>query len=142
MMKILIAVDGSEPALRAIDAVANLARSGLDLSVVLVNVSPSPALYGEMTPTAFDQLNTAIHQEQARILGEAGAQAEAANLVVVSRLGSVGMVASEIVRAADKEGVDQIALGTRGMGAMASFFLGSVAQRVVNMSPVPVLLVE
>jgi nucleotide-binding universal stress UspA family protein len=33
-------------------------------------------------------------------------------------------------------------LGTRGMGALGSFFMGSVAQRVVHLSKVPVLLVK
>jgi nucleotide-binding universal stress UspA family protein len=52
------------------------------------------------------------------------------------------MVASEIVRAATEARVDQIVLGTRGMGAMGGLFLGSVAQRVVHQANVPVLLVK
>ena len=53
-----------------------------------------------------------------------------------------GVIANEIVRVAKAHQVDQIAMGTRGMGAIGSVLLGSVAQRVIHQSPVPVLLVK
>ena len=45
-------------------------------------------------------------------------------------------------RAAVLARADQIAMGTRGMGAVGSLFLGSVALGVVHRSAVPVLLVK
>jgi nucleotide-binding universal stress UspA family protein len=50
------------------------------------------------------------------------------------------VIANEIVRTAKDLQVDQIAMGTRGMGAVGNMLLGSVAQRVIHQSPVPVLL--
>ncbi|TDP64115.1 universal stress protein [Roseateles toxinivorans] len=52
------------------------------------------------------------------------------------------MVAPEILRAATEAGVDQIVMGTRGIGALGSVLIGSVAQRVVHLAAVPVLLVK
>lgn len=43
---------------------------------------------------------------------------------------------------ARETGADHFALGTRGMGAVGSLFLGSVALGVVRRSHVPVLLVK
>jgi nucleotide-binding universal stress UspA family protein len=142
MLKLLIAVDGSEHAKRAIAAVGKLAAAATQLRVTLLNVRPSPTFYGEMTPHSFDQLETAIHHEQSRILEEAQALAKAAGLTVQNSVRTTGIVAPEIVRVAALEGVDQIVLGTHGRGAMGSLFLGSAAQRVVHIAPVPVLLVK
>ena len=49
MLKILIAVDGSDHANRAIEAVGKMARSALDLEAILICVSPEPLFYGNYT---------------------------------------------------------------------------------------------
>lgn len=142
MLKIIVAVDGSAPARRAIETVGNMARAGLALEVVLLNVSSSPAFYGELTPSAFQQLDMAVHEQQAQVLEEALAVARASSLVRVVTQGVTGMAAPEIVRIAAESGADQLVLGTRGMGAMGSLLLGSVAHRVVHLATIPVLLVK
>jgi nucleotide-binding universal stress UspA family protein len=142
MLKLLIAIDGSEHSKRAIAAVGKLAAATTQLRVTLLNVRPSPSFYGELTPHAFDQLETAIHHEQARILEEAQALAKSTGLTVQASLSAVGMVAPEIVRVAMQEAVDQIVMGTHGRGAIKSLVLGSAAQNVVRIALLPVLLVK
>jgi nucleotide-binding universal stress UspA family protein len=44
------------------------------------------------------------------------------------------------VRVARDEGVDFIVMGTRGRGRVAGLLIGSVAQRVVHLAPMPVLV--
>jgi nucleotide-binding universal stress UspA family protein len=53
----------------------------------------------------------------------------------------VGTPWEEIVAAAKETGVDLIVLGTNGRRGLPRALLGSVAERVVRMSPVPVLTV-
>jgi len=46
------------------------------------------------------------------------------------------------LRVAKETGVDQILMGTHGHGTLGTFFLGSVAQRVAHLAPMPVTLVK
>ncbi len=48
----------------------------------------------------------------------------------------------EIVSAAEEEGADLIVMGTHGRRGLAHALLGSVAEKVVQTSPVPVLTVR
>ena len=121
---------------------AALARASAQLEVSLVNVRSEPVYFAELSTDAARSLDEAVRQGQAQLLKEAVAQAQAAGLTVSATLAPVGTPAAQIVREAEEMGADQIVMGTRGMGAAGSPFMGSVAQRVVHMAKVPVLLVK
>lgn len=142
MLKILIAVDGSEPAMRAIEAVGNMALSSLDLEAIVLCVSPEPLFYGSYTAATIQKIEDEQVIQQNAILAKALEQARAVGLTVAEPARAYGVIANEIVRAAKDRKVDQIVMGTRGMGAVGNMLLGSVAQRVLHQSPVPVLLVK
>lgn len=142
MLKILIAVDGSEHADRAVDAVGNMVRSSLDVVVTLLCVSPEPLLYGGYTLATIEKIEEDQKKQQTVILAKAAERARAQGLKLAEPARAHGVIANEIVRIAKDLQVDQIAMGTRGMGAVGNMVLGSVAQRVIHQSPVPVLLVK
>lgn len=54
----------------------------------------------------------------------------------------VGTPADEILRAADREHAQLIVMGTHGLGMVGRALMGSVAQRVITGSEIPVLLVK
>ncbi len=54
----------------------------------------------------------------------------------------VGAAAHEIVQVAEREGVDQIVMGSHRHGAIARMFLGSVAERVARTAACPVTIVR
>ena len=141
-MKMLIAVDGSEPARRAIEAAARLARQMSSAEVVLLNVADSMVFYGELPPFDFEAVERAQRLHQDKLLAEAQAHASACGLQKITALSAVGLAAQEIVRLADERGVDQIVMGTHGRGAVGSLLLSSVAQRVLHQAKMPVLLVR
>ncbi|MBA4328986.1 MAG: hypothetical protein C0428_12225 [Polaromonas sp.] len=142
MLKILIAVDGSEHANRAIEAVAHMARSALELEATLVNVSPEPIIYGGYSAATVERFEEDQKKQQAEILTRATAHARAQGLRLGESALGHGVVALELVRIARERQVDQIAIGTRGLGSINSVLMGSVSQRLIHESPVPVLLVR
>lgn len=142
MLKILIAVDGSEHANRAIEAVAKMVRSSLDMEAILLCVSPEPVFYGDYTAATIQKIEEDQKNQQNTILTKATEHARALALDLGEPVRAYGVVANEIVRVAKEMHVDQIAMGTRGMGAVGNMLLGSVAQRVIHQAPVPVLLVK
>lgn len=142
MLKLLIAVDGSAHAQRAIEAAARLQAEAPDLDVVLVNVRDVP-LYAEQYPPLDAQaVEFALQQQQSALLDEALAQAQRAGLKRVQAQAEVGLAAPEIARAAGALGADLIVIGTHGRSALGGLLLGSVAQRVVHLASTPVLLVK
>lgn len=142
MLKILIAVDGSDHANRAIEAVGKMARSSLELEATLLCVSPEPLFYGDYTAGTIQKIEEDQKRQQTAVLAKASDYAKAQGLKVSEPARAYGVIANEIVRVAADRQVDQIAMGTRGMGAVGNMILGSVAQRVLHQSHVPVLLVK
>ena len=144
MKKVLIATDGSKYSKNAIEATARLARSGVMPEAVLVHVRSWPVLYGEASVASLEQIEQAEKTYQDHLLADAQAQAQAlgAGLTGATKVAAQGEPAAEIVRAAQECGADLIVMGTHGRGALGSLFIGSVAQRVVHLSKVPVLLVK
>ena len=54
----------------------------------------------------------------------------------------VGYAAEEIITIAEKEGADMIIMGTHGRKGIDRILFGSVAEKVVKNSPVPVLTIR
>jgi nucleotide-binding universal stress UspA family protein len=142
MLKMLIAVDGSEHSLHAIEAVARIANETVQRQIVLLNVRGGPLLHGDLPLLSRQEVDEAQKKAQDNVLTLALERARACGLVIGATRRVEGDAASEIVRVAAECGADQIVIGTRGMGALGSLFMGSVAQRVVQLAAVPVLLVK
>lgn len=142
MYKVLIAIDGSPPSHRAIDAVARLASKVGPVSVVLVHVRERVTPHAALPAATRAQIAQAGQQQQDELIAAALEHARGCGLAIGTTRRAEGAPATEIVAAAAVAGADQIVLGTRGMGAIGSLFMGSVAQRVVQLADVPVLLVH
>jgi nucleotide-binding universal stress UspA family protein len=140
--KLLIPVDDSDIAQRAIDFAAQHQRNGNPPEVVLINVRRDPEFHGEISPQDYERLERAKREVQQRVLAKSLAYAERIGLKNVAVDAAQGSPGDEIVRAAKQRGVDHILMGTHGRGSVGSLLLGSVAHRVVHLAPMPVTLVK
>ena len=141
-MKVLIPVDGSDAARHAAEHAAHLAPDPGAIDVILLNVRNGPEYHGELAPLDYQALDRAQREAQQQLLAKAFDHAQRTGLTRVSIDAAQGMAADEIVRVAQEKGVDQIVMGTHGRSAVGRFFLGSVAQRVINLAPMPVTVVK
>jgi nucleotide-binding universal stress UspA family protein len=141
-LRLLLPVDGSPYAARAVEHVigkARLAGAGA-YDIHLVNVQPQ--LPGGITSfVSRDQVAGFHRDESAKALAEAQALLDAAGLPYQAHA-EVGPLAETIVALADKLRCDEIVMGTRGRSALADLLIGSTVTRVVHLTKVPVLLVK
>lgn len=141
-MKMLLAVDGSEHALRAARHVAAMGAYMTDPpTVLLLNVQP-PVASGLVRRFLSQEALDAYYRDEARgALEPIEALLAQAGVVTESHM-TVGDVAECIAAFASSHGCDQIVMGTRGLGGVRGALLGSVASEVLHLADRPVLLVK
>lgn len=143
MLKFLIPVDGSEPCAQAVKQLARYLRwIKEEFEIHLLNVQQSIP-YGRRVSSVVGRARIAHYQQENGLaaLKPARKLLDDAKVRYRYRIG-VGEPAEVITQYATKEGCDQIIMGTRGMGSVSSLVLGSVATKVIQLSPVPVLLMK
>lgn len=133
---ILVPSDGSEGAESAVDHAVGLARA-TDATVHLLNVVDRRSLAGGDFDTGMVIETLTESGEQA--LAEARERAEAAGARVAEPTVLVGTPSREIVDYTDEHGIDCVVMGTHGRTGVGRVLLGSVTERVVRQSSVPVV---
>ncbi|MCW5657713.1 MAG: universal stress protein [Burkholderiaceae bacterium] len=141
-MKLLVPVDDSEVSLHAIDWVAALQRESVPIQVQLLNVRSPAEYYGAVSALDHAAVERALLEAQQQVLARALHHATRAGLQHVAVHTAQGLPPEAIVQAARAHGVDQIVMSTHGRGSLGALFLGSVAQRVTHLAPMPVTLVK
>jgi nucleotide-binding universal stress UspA family protein len=137
--RILVAMDGSKPAARALRHVIGFAAAGMKLEVLLLNVQLewAPAISDEER-----EEGRRLHAEAAdRATRRARSLLEAAG-VPYEWVMRVGNEAEEIVALARSRKCGQIVMGMRGLGALARIVIGSVSLKTIQLADVPVTLVK
>jgi nucleotide-binding universal stress UspA family protein len=121
MKKILLAYDGGEPARRALDLTADLAKH-YAAAVSVVSVTPVHPGRAPIDPWDDRPVHLAELSEAQKILREQGIEPEL--------LAPAGDPAKTIERIADEGGFDTVILGSRGLGAISRTLQGSISEHV------------
>ena len=125
--RVLLATDGSKSSTKAVRFLVEELRPE-NIEVVLVHVIPF-LRYPEVK-----EAGQALLDRDAERLVKAG--------YAVNGMLKLGHPADEIIKVADRQKVDLLVAGAKGLGAIARFFLGSVSTKVVQHSHCSVLVVR
>ena len=138
-MDIVIAVDGSENALEAVRHGAKLASANSAIRPHLLNVQP-PLPSAASSFVNQDAVRSFHQEEGEKCLKSARALLDEQNIAYEGHI-AVGNAAEALVEYAHERRCEQIIMGARGMGALPSLLLGSIATRVLHIADVPVTLI-
>ncbi len=137
---ILVPIDGSDHAMRALDVACDLAQK-YGATLRLVHAYP-PILTDAMLGGADIEPLIARRTEAGEaVLARARERIKGCALDITTELREAPD-AEAILEEADAHHCDLIVMGTRGLGRLAGLLLGSVSQKVVQHAKCPVLLVR
>jgi nucleotide-binding universal stress UspA family protein len=142
-MKILVAVDGSKPSLKAVQLLIDHSdwyRSSPEVELVAVHL-PVPKLPRMGAAVGKGQIERYYREEGEAMLAPAKRKLDGAGIGYQARV-LVGPVAETIVKHAADKRCDIIYIGTRGMSALGKALIGSTATKILHISHAPVLLVK
>jgi nucleotide-binding universal stress UspA family protein len=137
---LLVAIDFGEPSEHALETAIELAKSlGAALTVLHCYEIPSYA-YGGMSFVAADLLgpiHDAAREQMGRVMSAVQKRVPGARGVLRR-----GVPWTEILVAIEETKPDLVVTGTHGRRGVSHALLGSVAEKIVRTSPVPVLTVR
>jgi nucleotide-binding universal stress UspA family protein len=133
---VLVPTDGSEAADRALTRALELARA-FDASVHVLYVV-EPLQTAEYDAGA---IYDALRAEGEEATGAAAERVREADLPVETAV-EVGTPHTTILEYTGEHGIDLVVMGTHGRTGLDRYLLGSVTEKVVRLSDVPVLTVR
>lgn len=136
MARIVVGVDGSEHAARALARAVDEARlRGAELDVV--HAVPEPLMFADpvLAPPPPPKM---LREAGARLIEQALAEVDTDG-IEIERIVTIGHTSRVLCDVA--KGADLLLVGSRGYGGFRGLLVGSVAHQVVAHAPCPVLVV-
>ena len=144
--RILVTTDGSPASNRAVDLAAHMAVKH-EASFYLLNVIREMQLPPELKKMAKVENIGSARQDvlefvAERILGDAERRAKRKGVKAVRKATRQGDPATAIAKYAQRNKIDLIVMGTRGLGGVKGMLMGSVSRKVANACNVNLLIVR
>lgn len=143
---ILIPTDGSEPSHKAVTQGVALAKSvGAKVTAFFAAPPATPIIYrdnlpvGFTTPTEHEKMIEKAAKKYLDFVERAAAKAGVAYQAVHV---TSDYPEESILKIAQDKKCDLIVMGTHGQGGLRGVFIGSVTQKVLNQSKIPVLVLR
>jgi Universal stress protein UspA and related nucleotide-binding proteins len=139
--RIVVAYDGSDHAIKALNTAIELAKA-FDSKLDVVEVVDTAALLGMGFAPIPSDVIAQIYNKAQNDVEQAKKKAQEAGVKDVTSQVLEGDPATSIIEYASKNGADLIVIGSRGLSTFKRLILGSVSSKVVQESRVPVLVVK
>ena len=139
--RILIPLDGSELAKKALDHIEPFAKI-FDAEIILFQVVPFMPIYGSpelVTPLIVDEKQKESAEKYLANLSE---ELRKRGFKVTTMVRTGHQVAVEVIDFAKESGADLIAMCTHGRSGITRWVLGSVAHKVLIRAETPILLIR
>jgi len=139
--KILVPLDGSELAKRALGQAEKLAKT-FDAELILFEVVPFIPIYGSpelVTPLIVDEKQK---EGAEKYLADLVEELKGKGLKVTATVKTGQQVAVEIIDFAKESGADLIVMCTHGRSGITRWMLGSVALKLLTRGEKPILLIR
>ncbi len=148
--RLLVAIDGSEQSYKALDHVVAIAEK-FDSELVLLTVTPTmietffldESFYPPVHTKDFFKYHERMNELYRKTLKDAEEMVitKHPNLNVRTILRE-GRPSATIVDVAEQEGCDMIVMGSRGIGGIMGWVLGSTSHRVAASCKKPVMIIK
>lgn len=136
---ILVPVDGSKHAEKAVEHAVALAKS-FGSKIILLHVVDTRQFHTIDSESA-NRFHAELRHMGDRILSDMAKKVKAAGVEVEAKLRE-GVPVTEIVMEAEELRADLIVMGTRGLTGTAHAVLGSTAEQTIRWAPCPVMVIK
>ena len=142
--RILVGIDGSPSSTKALSWAAEIAAKW-DAKLLILSVIPplTPLIYMGPAPMYIGEYDRVSRISKQKIIDDAVSfvRGKFPGLMVETRI-SKGRPSEVIQQTVEEEDVDLIVLGSRGIGGVSGWLLGSTSSKVVNICEKPVLIIK
>jgi nucleotide-binding universal stress UspA family protein len=141
--KILVAVDGSDPSIHALEVAATVAKQNNAELTILTVVPPIPPMVEGDMPHYVPDFRKNLRESYANMLNKHVKDLKAKHPdLKVEAVVTEGNPARKIIEKASEHKADMIVVGNRGTSGILSWMMGSVSRTVSDACTVPVLVVK
>jgi len=140
LRRIVVAIDGSEPADRALALASELARGRNGATLTLVSAISDPVTFAPTPVAGLEMVLEAEQQGAERDLAQRAERLRSSGLAVETVV-RVGAAPDVVVAVAESTDADLVVAGSTGKGAIQRALLGSVTTRLLHLLRRPLLVV-
>jgi nucleotide-binding universal stress UspA family protein len=132
----LVPFDGSDPAMTALDEAIAEHSDGEIIALNVINPGESSHV---VQGSAAENLHEQAREDAEELLTKAEHRAEQRSVTLTTAI-ETGQPANVIIEYADANNIDHIVMGSHGRSGVSKILVGSVAENVVQKSPVTITI--